>query len=120
MMKVTMSLLLTFTLTVSGCAVVDKADRSALTKFEPMSTNQEYSIWRYEAVTQPLGHDLDESGEETRMRWLVEYMQMNNLPALGYEILDKKIIKIGQSFIGNAHRIIYTVKIPKTVGSITR
>lgn len=105
---------------IAGCSTIDQHDRGGLTKFDPVSEHNTYDIWRYEAIAMTVisSYGMTDEGEATRMRWLIEQIQMNNLPILGYEIVDRKTVLIRQGWGGASYRIIYTVKIPKGNGSV--
>lgn len=81
----------------------------------PISETASYGVWRYEvlALTVINRYGINEEGEATRMRWLVEIMAENKLPTVGYEILDKKTVVIRQASHASSYNVIYTVKIPK-------
>ena len=96
----------------SGCTTLDKMDMRALTKFEPIAEHGTYQLWRYETIAPPLQYGLDEAGENTRMKWLISYLQMNNMP-VNYEVVEKKVIKTGDALVGPIYTIIYTIKIIK-------
>ena len=118
--RLTVVIALFFVILISGCAILDQHDRGALTKFDPISEYNTYTLWRYEAVaiTVSSSYGMTDEGEATRMRWLIEQMQMNNLPIVGYEIVDKKTVLLRQGWGGASYRIIYMVKIPKGNGSV--
>jgi hypothetical protein len=102
----------------TGCAAIDEHDRAGMTKLTPISESKEYGLWRYEvlAMTVINNYGLGEAGEATRMRWLIEVMQLNKLPTVGYEIIDKKTVAIRQASHASSYNVIYTVKIPKVNG----
>lgn len=99
-------------LAISGCATIDSYDSRALTRFDPLSQNGKYEIWRYEAFVPAGGgsYGLNELGEATRTRWLQEHLRMNGLSSIGYEIIETKTSVAGEGFAGNSHRIFYVVK----------
>lgn len=109
-----------FVILISGCSTIDKHDRGGLTKFDPISEYNTYDLWRYEAIAMTVisSYGMTDEGEATRMRWLIELMQMNNLPIVNYEIVDKKTVLLREGWAGASYRIIYTVKIPKGNGSV--
>ena len=109
-----------FVLFISGCSTLDQHDRGALTKFDPISEYNTYDLWRYEAIamTASSSSGVTDEAEATRMRWLIEQIQMNNLSIVGYEIVDRKTVLLRQGWGGASYRIIYTVKIPKGNGSV--
>ena len=118
--KLTVVIASFFVILMSGCSTIDQHDRGALTKFEPISEYNTYDLWRYEAIAMTVSssYGMTDEGEATRMRWLIEQMQMNNLPIVGYEVVDKKTVLLRQGWAGASYRIIYTVKIPKGNGSV--
>lgn len=103
------------TMFISGCATVDRSDRSALTKFNRIAEYNTYDLWRYEAtaMTVSSSYGLTEEGEATRMRWLIEHMQLNDLSIFDYEIVDKKTVLLVQGLLGASYKMTYTVKIAK-------
>lgn len=111
---------MSLTMLMSGCAAIDQHDRSGLTTFDPIAEYNTYDLWRFEATAMTVikSYGMNDEGEATRMRWLIERMQMNNLPIVGYEIVDRKSVLLVQGLAGASYKIIYTVKIPKRNSSV--
>ncbi len=110
-MKLYRKYLFLLLLIISGCSTIDSYDSRALTRFDPISQNGKYEIWKYEAFVPAGGggYGMNELGEATRIRWLQEHLRMNGLSSIGYEIIETKTSVAGEGWAGNSHRIFYVV-----------
>jgi hypothetical protein len=111
-MKIYRKYLFLLQISISGCATIDSYDSRALTRFDPISQNGTHEIWKYEAFVPAGGgsYGLNELGDATRKRWLLEHLRMNSLSPTDYEIIETKTSVAGEGWAGNSHRIFYFVK----------
>jgi len=74
---------------VAGCATLD---RPLVTDFRPVTD----SIFEYRAQASALEYPADSpAAEEVRMQWLRTWLDDNAMCPAGYEITDRREVKVG-------------------------
>ena len=85
---------------VAGC---EATDRIAMTEFTPRSDG----TFTYRATADAV-YRLDSPGaEETRLRWLDQYIESNGLCEGGYEIVERTPVVVTEGLFGGITDIIY-------------
>ena len=48
------------------------------------------------------------TAEVTRIAWLEQYLSLNKICPIGYEVTDRTVVLLGRSLIGPNHDVYYT------------
>jgi hypothetical protein len=92
-----------------GCAPID---RRLVTKFEPIGTDADHSVYKFTAVADAI-YPLDsEDAERTRIAWLEKWLTDNGHDPHKYEVRSRTPVLRNKGLLGDIYDVYYEVRIP--------
>jgi len=93
-----------------GCA---SFDRIAVTKFEPLRTEENAQFFKFTAISDAAYPLNSEQAERTRINWLETWLRDNGHGDKRYEIVSRVPILRHNALLGDVYDIFYEVKVIK-------